>query len=206
MSALGLLLVFRTNSAYQRFAEGREIWERIINTSRDLYRYIMMYEDDITIDKRRRLQRLLAAFPYLLRHRIRPNLVMRRLDDDQYTRDPQNTILLYQDFGVSDLDEEAAKVAQTEEVTGQSRRKMRTLYWVDKRTLPWRLLSEEGALEKCARAQNRPLWVVDRMAMELRSVPDSITFTNRERMTLIALIDKLSHCIGAAERIHQTVR
>jgi predicted membrane chloride channel (bestrophin family) len=206
MSALGLLLVFRTNSAYQRFAEGREIWERIINTSRDLYRYIMMYEDDITIDKRRRLQRLLAAFPYLLRHRIRPNLVMRRLDDDQYTRDPQNTILLYQDFGVSDLDEEAAKVAQTEEVTGQSRRKMRTLYWVDKRTLPWRLLSEEGALEKCARAQNRPLWVVDRMAMELRSVPDSITFTNRERMTLIALVDKLSHCIGAAERIHQTVR
>jgi predicted membrane chloride channel (bestrophin family) len=206
MSALGLLLVFRTNSAYQRFSEGREIWERIINTSRDLYRYFMMYEQEITIDKRRRLQRLLAAFPYLLRHRIRPNLVMRRLDDDQYKRDPQNTILLYQDFGVSDLDEEAAKVAQTEEVTGQSRRKTRPLFWVDKRTLPWRLLNAEGALQKCARAQNRPLWVADRMAMELRTVPDSATFTNRERMTLLALVDKLSHCIGAAERIHQTVR
>jgi hypothetical protein len=44
------------------------------------------------------------------------------------------------------------------------------------------------------------------MAMELRTVPDSATFTNRERMTLLALVDKLSHCIGAAERIHQTVR
>lgn len=204
MSALGLLLVFRTNSAYQRFAEGRMIWENIINSARDLYRIIMLYENEITVDKRRRVQRLLASFPYLLRHRIRPNLVMRRLDDTQYTRDPQNTILLYQDTGMKDLDPDAAAVAQTEEVTGQSRRKTRQLYWVDKRTLPWRLLPP-GALEKCARAQNRPLWVCDRMATEIRTVPDSPNFMARERLTIISHIDKLSHSIGGAERIHQTV-
>jgi len=204
MSALGLLLVFRTNSAYQRFAEGRVIWENIINSARDLYRMLMLYENEIGVDKRRRVQRLLAAFPYLLRHRIRPNLVMRRLDDDQYERDPQNTILLYQDRGPKDLDVEAAAVAQTEEETGSSRRKRRPLYWVDKRSLPWRLLPA-GALEKCARTQNRPLWVCDRMSQEIRSVPDGPNFTSRERLTIISHIDKLSHCIGGAERIHQTV-
>lgn len=158
MSSLGLLLVFRTNSAYQRFAEGRKIWETIVNVSRDFYRMIVLYENEIGPDKRRRLQRLLAAFPYLLRHRIRPNLVMRRLDDEEHERDPDNSILLYQDSSTYDMDEEAGKVAQSEEETGTSRRKTRQLYWVDKRTLPWRLLPAD-ALEQCAGAQNRPLWV-----------------------------------------------
>jgi len=204
MSALGLLLVFRTNSAYQRFAEGRQIWEHIVNASRDMYRMLMLYEAELGVDKRRRLQRLLAAFPYLLRHRIRPNLVMYRLDDEQHIRDPQNSILLYQDNSPTDLDYEAAAVAQTEEVTGQSRRKTRSLFWVDKRTLPWRLLPHD-ALEKCARAQNRPLWVCDRMAKEIRDIPDGPKFTSRERLAMISIVNKLSRSIGGAERIHQTV-
>jgi len=47
--------------------------------------------------------------------------------------------------------------------------------------------------------------VCDRMAQEIRTVPDGPTFTNRERLTIIGHIDKLSRCIGGAERIHQTV-
>ncbi|CAB9524292.1 UPF0187 protein [Seminavis robusta] len=203
VSALGLLLVFRTNSAYQRFVEGRKIWGNIVNASRDLYRYLMMYEKEIGVDKRRRVQRLLAAFPYLLRHRVRPNLVMHRLDDTLIARDPQNTLLLYQDRAQLDNDPEAAAVANQEANMGKSRRKTRSLYWVDRRTLPWRLLPP-GALEQCARAQNRPLWVCDRMAQELREVPDGPTFTNRERLTLISHVDKLSRLIGDCERIHQT--
>jgi len=35
-SALGLLLVFRTNSAYQRFWESRQFWQQITNNSRNL--------------------------------------------------------------------------------------------------------------------------------------------------------------------------
>lgn len=85
-----------------------------------------------------------------------------------------------------------------------SRRKPRELYWVDKRTLPWRLLPDM-AMEECARAQNRPLWVCDRMAKELHSVPDSARFTARERLALLSKVDKLSGAIGACERIHQTV-
>ena len=42
-SALGLLLVFRTNTAYNRFWEGRKIWERILNSLRDLGKYARAY-------------------------------------------------------------------------------------------------------------------------------------------------------------------
>ena len=205
MSALGLLLVFRTNSAYQRFAEGRVIWERIVTTPRDFSRAILLHEPAIGMEKRRRLQRLIVAFPYLLRHRIRPHTVMRRIDDDEHKRDPEHTILLYPDTGTKDNDPEAAVVAQAEEVIGISRRKMRPLYWVDKRTLPWRLLSDNDALEKCARAQNRPLWICDRLAAEIRQVPeDSPFFSSRERWQLLNHVDSFSKCIGGVERIHQT--
>lgn len=204
VSALSLLLVFKTNSAYQRFAEGRKIWETIINNARDLYRMMNLYEREMGRSKRRRLQRLLAAFPYLLRHRIRPNLVMYRLDDVENVRNPEYSIVLYQDKAGNDLDPEAAAVATQEENEGKSRRKPRSLYWVDKRTLPWRLLPP-NALEPCARAQNRPLWVCDRMAYELRNIPDGPNFTARERLALISKVEKLSGSIGACERIHQTV-
>lgn len=203
VSSLSLLLVFKTNSAYQRFAEGRKIWEGIINNSRDLYRMMNLYENEMGRSKRRRLQRLLAAFPYLLRHRIRPNLVMYRLDDVENVRDPENSIVLYQDKAADDLDPVAAALATQEENEGNSRRRTRPLYWVDKRTLPWRLLPP-NALEPCARAQNRPLWVCDRMAQEMRNIPDGPNFTARERLTLISKVEKLSGCIGACERIHQT--
>ncbi len=37
---LGLLLVFRTNTAYERFWEGRKLWGVMVNTSRNLTRLI----------------------------------------------------------------------------------------------------------------------------------------------------------------------
>lgn len=37
---LGLLLVFRTNTSYERFWEGRKLWGNVINLSRNLARHI----------------------------------------------------------------------------------------------------------------------------------------------------------------------
>lgn len=204
VSALSLLLVFRTNSAYQRFAEGRKIWERILTLSRDLTRMTTLFRSQIGKEKRRRVQRLLAAFPYLLRHRIRPNIRMNRLSDTSKPRDPEHSLLLYDDSALFENDTHAAMVASDEEESGRSRRKTRELYWVDKRVLPWRLLPG-SALADCARAQNRPLWVCDRMSAELYQVPDQEGFSNRERLLLLGIVDKISHTIGECERIHQTV-
>mmetsp|Transcript_6792 Transcript_6792/g.8361 ORF Transcript_6792/g.8361 Transcript_6792/m.8361 type:complete len:752 (-) Transcript_6792:538-2793(-) len=225
VSSLGLLLVFRTNSAYQRFAEGVKIWERILSTSRDFARLMKLYEHDIGGGRRERVTKLLAAFPYLLRHRIRPNLVLRDVMDPTVKRD-EHSLLLYNDLATTDEDEESLAVAEQEETrhatpapashksdavnqaakTNKHRRQKtpRQLYWVDKRTLPWRLLPP-NAMQDCARAQNRPLWVCDRMAAELVVVPNSETFTSRERLLLLGKVEKLSQAIGECERIHQTV-
>jgi len=203
VSALGLLLVFRTNSAYERFVEGRKIWEDILSTSRDLSRMVLVFERPIGSAKKRRVLKLLASFPYLLRHRIQPDKLMRQVSDT-LERNPQTTLLLYEDSALFDNDSDAAGVAHSEEETGHSRRSIRDLYCVDKKTLPWRLLPE-NALKGCAAAQNRALWVCDRMAQELATVPDQSDFTNRERMALMCMVDKLSRCIGQCERIHQTV-
>jgi predicted membrane chloride channel (bestrophin family) len=72
VSALGLLLVFRTNSAYQRFAEGRKIWENIHSISRSMSRLACLYEQDLGSQRKHRIFRLLGAFPYLLHHHIQP--------------------------------------------------------------------------------------------------------------------------------------
>lgn len=235
VSSLGLLLVFRTNSAYQRFAEGVKIWERILSTSRDFARLMKLYEHDIGGARRERVTKLLAAFPYLLRHRIRPNLVLRDVMDPTVKRD-EHSLLLYNDLATTDNDEESLAVAEQEETryatptpasgrtsntqtnnhksdavnqaakTNKHRRQKtpRQLYWVDKRTLPWRLLPP-NAMQDCARAQNRPLWVCDRMAAELVVIPNSETFTSRERLVILGKVEKLSQAIGECERIHQTV-
>ena len=63
VSALGLLLVFRTNSAYQRFAEGRKIWENILSLSRNISRLACLYEEDLGQERKIRVFRLLGAFP-----------------------------------------------------------------------------------------------------------------------------------------------
>ncbi|KAL7532436.1 hypothetical protein ACHAXR_004624 [Thalassiosira sp. AJA248-18] len=206
VSAMSLLLVFRTNSAYQRFAEGRKIWNDIVDTTRDFSRMIKLYEFAIGTSKCRRINSLLASFPYLLRHRIRPSLMtFYRVNDLNVERDPENSLLLYPDESLRDTDPEVAELAYDQEEKGSSRRKTRELCWVDKRTLPWKMIPG-SALELCARAQNRPLWVCDRMAKELAVVEDLLpTFTNRERLALIGYVDKLSRSIGACERIHQTV-
>jgi putative membrane protein len=62
---LGLLLVFRTNTAYERFWEGRKLWGSIVNTSRNLARKIWIFVEESTPNDRHQktaILRLLVAF------------------------------------------------------------------------------------------------------------------------------------------------
>jgi ion channel-forming bestrophin family protein len=62
---LGLLLVFRTNTAYERFWEGRKLWGVIVNTSRNLARTIWVsIKENNPEDRKNKIQalRLLIAF------------------------------------------------------------------------------------------------------------------------------------------------
>ena len=70
-SALGLLLVFRTNSSYSRFWEGRQILEKIINSSRKLSRIFVNYVSFIDSGKFDRVLHLIAAFPVVIEQHLK---------------------------------------------------------------------------------------------------------------------------------------
>ncbi|MEM9215134.1 MAG: bestrophin family ion channel [Cyanobacteria bacterium P01_F01_bin.150] len=62
---LGLLLVFRTNTAYARFWEGRKLWGTLVNTVRNLARQMwILIEDKEPRDRTQKLKaiQLLVAF------------------------------------------------------------------------------------------------------------------------------------------------
>jgi putative membrane protein len=68
--ALGLLLVFRTNSSYERFWEGRKSWGRIINSSRNIARTAgsLLKTQRATLDL---ILLWTAAFPYASMNSLR---------------------------------------------------------------------------------------------------------------------------------------
>ncbi|KAJ2472280.1 hypothetical protein EV174_005849, partial [Coemansia sp. RSA 2320] len=71
---LSLLLVFRTNSAYDRFWEGRKIWQDIKVNSRNLIRslWVGVQENSIedSVQKRQALKNI-AAFAISVKHYLR---------------------------------------------------------------------------------------------------------------------------------------
>lgn len=71
-TALGLLLVFRTNQSYDRWWEGRKLWGSMVNTCRNLARAASVHLAHDP-DKLTRIVRLTQAFPAAsmaaLRHR-----------------------------------------------------------------------------------------------------------------------------------------
>ncbi len=69
-SALGLLLVFRTNASYDRFWEGRKLWGGIVNETRNLIRSAAIHlagERDLLV----RLTERTADFPVAAMHQLR---------------------------------------------------------------------------------------------------------------------------------------
>ena len=68
-TALGLLLVFRTNTAYDRFWEGRKKWGMIINRTRDLARQTLVYIDNDSVVQT--ITRHIIVFAYACRMHLR---------------------------------------------------------------------------------------------------------------------------------------
>jgi ion channel-forming bestrophin family protein len=75
---LGLLLVFRTNTAYERFWEGRKIWGSIVNDIRNLSRLIWVaIGENSPMDRQEKEQalNLLLAFAIATKLHLRSQLV-----------------------------------------------------------------------------------------------------------------------------------
>lgn len=67
---IGLLLVFRTNSAYERWWEGRKLWGQLTNDSRNL---AMKVSSMVAISEmeKRQFGELIISFAYSLKHHLR---------------------------------------------------------------------------------------------------------------------------------------
>lgn len=235
---LGLLLVFKTNSAYGRFQEGRQIWEQIHSQSRDLSRMLNLYQDCIGTSRKLRMEKLLVSFPYLLRHHVCPRCLT---EETVQNSNPDDLIIIQDEIAPCDtrydnsissqrssmlnaaLDYLTAKTNQSSSPSSRTSSSVTSTddsldavqcrsCVVDKRMLPWRLLSDGVAVTKksfnnCVKSRNRPLWICDRLASEIMSIPVAASgmFTPRERMALLGHVNKLSNTIGQCEKLHQTL-
>jgi putative membrane protein len=147
---LGLLLVFRTNAAYQRFWEGRIIWEGLLGDARSLARMCMLYRRELGRERVKRVANLVCTFPFVLSEHLGARVT------DNYSH----------------------------------------------------LVTREDLL-LLNRIGNRPLGLANTMGMEIKSIPDKtegdqIMFSSRERLAMLALVDKMAKAVGACERLVQT--
>lgn len=97
---LGLLLVFRTNTAYERFWEGRKLWGSLVNTVRNLARQIWVAVDEHQPEDRRDKEEtllLLSAFAIAtklhlrqapINHELKSVLSPERLEHLQHMNNP----------------------------------------------------------------------------------------------------------------------
>ncbi len=68
---LSMLLVFRINTAYERWWEGRKLWGSLINNSRSLMTKLHAYIGTTHGSDLHHVRQLLIAFPYALRNHLR---------------------------------------------------------------------------------------------------------------------------------------
>lgn len=70
---MGLILVFRINSGYDRWWEARKLWGTIVNQTRNLAIVIIKYAN---CENKRKVELLnqLSALPYLMRNHVRQEL------------------------------------------------------------------------------------------------------------------------------------
>jgi len=81
---IGLLLVFRTNTAYERFWEGRKAWGTLINTVRNLARTIWIsIEENEPADRQEKIVilRLLVAYAVAIKLHLRSERLDREIAD-----------------------------------------------------------------------------------------------------------------------------
>lgn len=72
---LSMLLVFRTNTAYDRWWEGRKIWGSMVNNSRNLALKLSAYIPKNYKTERKNLQHLITNYVFSAKNHLRDNYV-----------------------------------------------------------------------------------------------------------------------------------
>lgn len=72
---ISLLLVFRTNTAYDRWWEGRKLWGSLVNSSRNLALKIKVFTTNDDLEIRKKSSELISNFSYVLKEHLRDKKV-----------------------------------------------------------------------------------------------------------------------------------
>ncbi|RYF69652.1 MAG: hypothetical protein EOO39_17165 [Cytophagaceae bacterium] len=77
---LSLLLIFRTNTAYDRFYEGRQAWGELVNNCRNLAIFFNAVLPEGDIDSRHFFAKAISNFPVALKNHLRDTADISELD------------------------------------------------------------------------------------------------------------------------------
>jgi ion channel-forming bestrophin family protein len=81
---LSLLLVFRTNTAYDRWWEGRKLWGALVNNSRSLAMKLNAYLPETDKESRQQFKRLIVAYADSLKNHLRNERTRVELDAEDH--------------------------------------------------------------------------------------------------------------------------
>ena len=82
---LGLFLLFRTNTAYDRWWEGRKLWGSMVNNTRNFAQKINAFLDSADSENRQWFVQMIPNFTVSVRDHLRNGVVLKELDIvDQY--------------------------------------------------------------------------------------------------------------------------
>ncbi len=86
---LGLFLVFRTNSSYDRWWEGRKLWGSMVNNTRTLAIKMDAFLDKSDLDTRKWFSMMIPNFVIAVKEHLRKGTLIEELDvvDDQFVEE-----------------------------------------------------------------------------------------------------------------------
>jgi putative membrane protein len=95
---LSLMLVFRTNSAYDRWWEGRKLWGELTNSSRAFATHLNGMLDRSDVEARVKLASLISTFAYTLRFHLKGERIQKdHLENEMEEKYLQYFIPIFQD-------------------------------------------------------------------------------------------------------------
>lgn len=86
--AISMLLVFRTNTAYDRWWEGRKLWGSLVNNSRNLSIKLNSFLDHDDVKNRTFFLQLIGRFPLALKMHLQSEITRWELDDQPHPEIP----------------------------------------------------------------------------------------------------------------------
>lgn len=93
-AVLGIFLVFRTNTAYDRWWEGRKLWGQLVNDSRN-FAIKLRACVQASVDSKREMANWLKLFPVALKEHLRGPVALRDLPGFENTTDTPEHVPAY---------------------------------------------------------------------------------------------------------------